>query len=326
MAWIESHDDLATHPKTRRAARALGISIPTMMGHLHLLWHWCLKYAETGDLGDYDAMDIADAMMWEGDPDELIEALVNCGPGDRHGFLERDANGRLAVHDWLDYAGRLVQARREASEAGAKGNHERWHVQRGIIDPNCPFCQEGSGDQPDGNPDPIGGRSGGDQDGESGSDRVLSHRTVPDRTVPKPNQEGIQTDIPTASRAAGEPPPDPVSPSVDDPLSRVTAAYHAHIGILGRSQFDRLRHWHDEMGMPAEVIVEAIAIASENGSRRIEYIDGTLRNWYNDGIRTVKDARSTKARRRTRADPRASPGHRETAVDRMLRERGVQLA
>lgn len=100
MAWIESHDDLATHPKTRRAARALGISIPTMMGHLHLLWHWCLKYADDGNLSGYDHADIADAMMWDGDPDELADALVNCGPGDRHGFLERDGDDRLVVCGW----------------------------------------------------------------------------------------------------------------------------------------------------------------------------------------------------------------------------------
>jgi len=97
MAGIESHDDLATHPKTRRAARALGISIPTMVGHLHLLWHWCLKYADDGDLSGYDSADIADAMMWEGDPDELVEALVNCGPGDRFGFLEHAAHEYYSI-------------------------------------------------------------------------------------------------------------------------------------------------------------------------------------------------------------------------------------
>jgi len=139
--------------------------------------------------------------------------------------------------------------------------------------------------------------------------------------VPKPNTpEGIQTDRPSAGNTEGEHPAAPVSPSVDDPLSRVTAAYHAHIGVLGPSQFDRLRHWHDEMGMPADVIVEAIAEAADKGNKRIDYINGILTNWRNDGVTTVEDART---RRKPRGDPRVSPGKRETAVDRMLRERGV---
>jgi len=40
--YIQSHEEIATHPKTRRLARALGISLPTVIGHLHLLWWWCL--------------------------------------------------------------------------------------------------------------------------------------------------------------------------------------------------------------------------------------------------------------------------------------------
>src|SRR5690606_20278603 len=159
----------------------LGVSIPTMVGHLHLLWHWCLKYADDGDLSGYDSADVADAMMWEGDPDQLVEALLNCGPGGRMGFLARDEQGRLLVHDWHEYAGRLIEKRAEAREAGARGNHERWHVRRGISDPSCPYCQEESAQ----NKGAIGTRSGGDSGGDSGTDsesnRVLSHRTL---TVP----------------------------------------------------------------------------------------------------------------------------------------------
>src|SRR5690625_5108457 len=119
----------------------LGVSIPTIMGHLHLLWHWCLEYADDGNLSPYDAHDIADAVMWEGEPDDLISALLNCGPGDKAGFLEQGQDGWI-VHDWMDYAGKLVAKREEARESGARGNHERWHTQRGVVDPECQFCQE----------------------------------------------------------------------------------------------------------------------------------------------------------------------------------------
>src|SRR5690606_4579424 len=183
MAWIESHDNLKDHPKTRRAARLLGLPVPTIIRHVPLLWHWCLSYAEDGDLSGYDAADIAEAVMWDGDPHQFIDALLNCGPAGKTGFLERDDQGRLLVHDWYDYAGRLLEKREEAREAGARGNHERWHVQRGIVDPTCPYCQEASAQDGQAIGSPSGGDSGGDSQPESEPNRVLSHRTVPTSTV-----------------------------------------------------------------------------------------------------------------------------------------------
>ena len=100
MPYIESHQELSAHPKTKRAARFLGVGIPATLGHLHMLWHWCLDYAQDGDLTQHDPADIADAVMWEGDPNALIDALVNCRVGNGIGFLERTEDGLLLVHDW----------------------------------------------------------------------------------------------------------------------------------------------------------------------------------------------------------------------------------
>ncbi len=118
MAWIPSHDTLGTHPKTRRAARLAGCSVPAMMGHLHLLWHWALGVALDGDLSRFDAADLADAAMWEGDPEVFETALVECGPGESEGFLTAD--GRL--HDWDEYGGKYGAR----SAAGKKGAETRW--------------------------------------------------------------------------------------------------------------------------------------------------------------------------------------------------------
>jgi len=204
MAWIESHDNLKDHPKTRRAARLLGVSVPTIIGHLHLLWHWCLSYAEDGDLSAYDAADIAEAAMWSGDPDQFVEALLNCGPAGKKGFLERDDQGRLLVHDWMDYAGELIMKREELREAGARGNHERWHVRRGVVDPSCPYCQAESAE----NGGAIASPSGGESGPESEPNRVLSHRTVPNRTVP--NQD-------TGDHIVEPPGPTPPKPTKPEP-------------------------------------------------------------------------------------------------------------
>ncbi|MDI3298358.1 MAG: hypothetical protein QJR08_04220 [Bacillota bacterium] len=116
MAWIESHQELRKHPKTIKLAKLLGITTAEALGRLHMLWWWAVDYAPDGDLTRFDPVDIAIGMEWEGDPDQLIQALLECGHGDHAGFLERTADGRLLIHDWDDYAGRLIERRAKNAE------------------------------------------------------------------------------------------------------------------------------------------------------------------------------------------------------------------
>ncbi len=113
MAWIESHQELYRHPKVKRLARATGASVPALIGHLHLLWWWALDYAQTGELTDYTSEDIADAALWEDDPAAFTEAVTNAG------FLDRD-DGRTYLHDWNDYAGKLLERRASDRERKRK--------------------------------------------------------------------------------------------------------------------------------------------------------------------------------------------------------------
>lgn len=128
MAWIESHQSMAAHPKTRVAARELGISRAALIGHLHMLWWWALDYAPDGDLSGYNVLDIADAADWEGDSEAFVQALTDCGRGGRPGYLETSTDGRMVIHDWMEYAGKLVERR----EANAQRMREKRaaHVQR----------------------------------------------------------------------------------------------------------------------------------------------------------------------------------------------------
>jgi hypothetical protein len=120
MAWIESHQELGRHPKLLRLAAMLGISNAQAVGHLHYLWWWAVDYAPTGDLTRWDDVTIAIAAEWPdvSDPETFVQALFACG------WLD---NGRT-LHDWLDYAGRLIERR----EANAQRMRERraTHVQR----------------------------------------------------------------------------------------------------------------------------------------------------------------------------------------------------
>lgn len=110
MAWIESHQTLLTHRKTGRLARALDISKITAIGHLHAFWWWCLDNAPDGNLTDIDAADIADGACWEGDPDAFLAALIHAG------FVDSPAATPPQVHEWMDYAGKLIEQRKAHAE------------------------------------------------------------------------------------------------------------------------------------------------------------------------------------------------------------------
>lgn len=116
MAWIESHQTLGQHPKTRKFARLLNVTMPTAVGHLQYFWWWAIDYAPDGDIGRHDPLDVAIGAEWTGDPDEFVTALV------RAGFVDDEDDG-LTIHDWEQYGGKLPARRRAA--------RERMHRSRG---------------------------------------------------------------------------------------------------------------------------------------------------------------------------------------------------
>lgn len=126
MAWIESHEELSVHPKTKRLAGALGVSRVTAVGHLHFLWWWAMKFAQDGDLSRFEADEIAEAAGWEGEPEQFIRALIEAGGRKDEGFLGED----LSLHDWGDYAQRLIERRRANAERmrDARASRRAAHV------------------------------------------------------------------------------------------------------------------------------------------------------------------------------------------------------
>lgn len=126
MAWIMSHQELGRHPKTKRLSRALGISVPATIGHLHLLWWWALDYAQDGCLGSYYADEIADAAMWEGEPEVFVKALVAAG------FVD-DTDDGLIIHDWYDYGGKVLEKREHNAE-----KQREWRSRNGYVTVTSP--------------------------------------------------------------------------------------------------------------------------------------------------------------------------------------------
>jgi hypothetical protein len=116
MLYIQIDVTLIDHPKLKKLARLLGVSRVAAVGHLAALWAWAAQYAPDGDLTTYleEPEALAEAAMWEGNPQTFFDALVGARFGDGVGFLEVTVAGALILHDWSDFFGR-VQERRAAN-------------------------------------------------------------------------------------------------------------------------------------------------------------------------------------------------------------------
>src|SRR5690606_3490896 len=105
-------------------------------------------------------------------------------------------------------------------------------------------------------------------------------------------------------------------PAPDSGLEAVVAFYHQRIGLLGPSQFEKLRFWLEEMGMSPDVIALAIEETVQNAKTpRMNYLEAVLRNWYNDGVRTVADLQRSRQSRASALPQRSEGAPNAAAYD-----------
>ena len=90
--------------KFRKLARRLGLPRYATVGLLETLWIATQVNTPRGDIGKFDNESIAIELDWQGDPDTLVNALVDTGWLDKHA----DPEVRLIVHDWPDHAPRYI--------------------------------------------------------------------------------------------------------------------------------------------------------------------------------------------------------------------------
>lgn len=86
------------HPKTRALAKKLNITIQTAVGILEMLWHFADEFCPRGDIGRLENQVIAESIEWSGDPEALIEALV-----DVHWLDECADPDRIVIHEWHEH-------------------------------------------------------------------------------------------------------------------------------------------------------------------------------------------------------------------------------
>lgn len=112
--WIELHQSLPRHPKLIRLASRLRVPRAQAAGHLTFLWLWTLDYSPTGNISAFGPAELSAAADFGGDAELFAKALRECGWVDDDGM----------IHDWLDYAGRIV-TEREQSKARMRTWRER---------------------------------------------------------------------------------------------------------------------------------------------------------------------------------------------------------
>lgn len=81
-------------------------------------------------------------------------------------------------------------------------------------------------------------------------------------------------------------------------LAEIVQHFQETIGVFPRSALDKIRRYQEIF--PTEVICKAIDEAAENGVRKWRYVDGVLKGWQADGVRTLGDV---EARREARKKP-----------------------
>lgn len=120
MAWIKLHQTLWEHRKTILLAAQLDIDDVAAAGHMARLWCWALDNAPSGLL-DLPNIVIAKAAGWKGDAESFVTNCMSVG------FLDSEQDG-LYLHDWSDYAGRLID--RRAANTERMRNERAQPVQR----------------------------------------------------------------------------------------------------------------------------------------------------------------------------------------------------
>lgn len=198
-----------------------------------------MDYAQDGDLSRYESTDIADACEWEGEHQKLLEALMHAG------FVNED----MTIHDWFEYAGRLIEKKEQNKERKRKSRAKK----KEVTEPN--------------------GDSHGDvtrtSQGQNDDDRESHRATKPNLT--KPNHSSSNSEI------GGE---------NDENFSKAYRVIESNFGlVINPIQISELER-HLASGMEPELIEHAVSLARKRG-KDISYFWGVLEKCEQKGIRTA---------------------------------------
>lgn len=84
----------------------------------------------------------------------------------------------------------------------------------------------------------------------------------------------------------------------DSELAQIVQRYESSIGMFPRSALEKLQGWREVFSV--EMILLAIDKAAEASRRSWNYVDGILRNWKHEGIRTPGDVAASDEQHQSR--------------------------
>ena len=93
----------------------------------------------------------------------------------------------------------------------------------------------------------------------------------------------------------------PSTAAADSSLAKIVQHFQEVIGEFPRSALDKLQRWREVY--PVEIIQAAIDEAAENNVRKWRYVDGILKGWQVDGVRTLGDVEARRDARKKVAQP-----------------------
>lgn len=218
-----------------------------------------MDFAQDGDLTRYDDADVADGALWDGDPEAFIVALQDAG------FLDSDRR----LHDWDDYAGRLIEQREQNRERMRKARARRATARAEHVQDTC---------------------------GERAANvhRTCSERAgLPNLTQPQPN-----TTVPKEDVVVVVTPPQSEKPADDETKQRCLTFINQRLPTwpMAGEKYKDLLEYGDTLGW--DLVREAVERTLAAGNTRLSYALGILRNWEIDGIRSMDDLHANEAIRR----------------------------
>ncbi len=175
-----------TNIKLSRLQRRLKLRKWEAVGVLEMLWQVTAMNAPAGDIGKFSDEDIAVQLDWAGDERELVTALIESG------WIDRNDDHRLVVHDWADHAPNWIRAslKRHGRDFAAPGSMEAPQPSQGG---SCGGSQEASYVEP-----PQIGQGG--SSGRSEHSQEGSHGLPTPTPTPTPNPPPT----PPSDAASGE--------------------------------------------------------------------------------------------------------------------------
>jgi len=91
------------HIKFKRLKLRLRLPLWQAKGLLESVWNMCAVSSPDGAIGKHSNEDICASIEWDGDPDDLIAVLVDCG------WLDECLESRLVVHGWSEHCPQYIK-------------------------------------------------------------------------------------------------------------------------------------------------------------------------------------------------------------------------